>query len=136
MERPSSAWSWQPLLEDRPKDTVVPNRSSTVDLLRAWQTGLVSSESPLELLELLLGEDAEALGSEEESVDDAEALGEPVIAMPPCTSEATVPVPDTTWAHAAVVQAASTRALPARIRRAVMNRSSLAVRVIMWRVTW
>jgi hypothetical protein len=77
------------------------------------------------------------LGSEEESsVDDAEALGELVIEPPPWTSEATVPVPDTTCAHAAVVQAASSRALPARIRRAVMNRSSLAVRVIMWRVTW
>jgi hypothetical protein len=136
MERPSSAWIWHPLLEDRPKDTLEPNADSTADWLIAWQTALGLPSPPLspplssELLAEVLGSDDE----EEESDGSGESLGDAVTLAPPWTSEATAPVPVIVWAQAAVVQAASSKASPARIRRAVMYRSSLVVRVVRRRI--
>jgi hypothetical protein len=134
MERPSSARIWQPLLDERPKVTPVPKAVSTADLSIAWQTGLGSSLPEVELEEDD-GEDEVDVSVSVGDGDDPVAVGELVRPPPPdCTSEATVPVPDTTWAQAAVVQAANSRARLARIRRAVMNRSSLVLRVVMRRV--
>jgi hypothetical protein len=107
----------------------VPNADSTADLSRALHTGLTSpplSSPPSPPLLSVDSDDEGELGSEE-SLDDAELLGDAVI-DPPWRSGAAEPEPETTCAQAAVVKAASSRASPGRIRRAVMDRSSLVVR--------
>src|SRR5512133_2591380 len=125
IERPSSAWIWQPLPDERPNETLVPNADSTADLSRALHTGLTSP--PLSPPLSPLDSDDEGELASEESLDDAELLGDAVI-DPPWSSGAAEPEPETTCAQAAVVKAASSRASPDRIRRAVMDRSSIVVR--------
>jgi hypothetical protein len=75
MERPSSASIWQPLLDDRPKETLLPKTLSTADLSSAWHTGLVF---PPPLSSPPLSEDGEAdvLGDEEDDESSDEG-GEP-----------------------------------------------------------
>src|SRR5829696_6785005 len=134
MDRPSDARSWQPLLCERPKDTVVPNAASTAFLSIASQTGLVSLDPDgLDDADGLLLSSSSSLG---DSVGEEDGMGDPLRPPEPAgTSAATVPVPSTTWAHAAAVLAASNRASPARIRRALIYRSSPRLRVGIWWVT-
>src|SRR5215207_4234831 len=121
MDRPSEARNWQPLLCERPKDTVVPNVASTASLFIASQTGLVPLDPDG------LGEaDGRLPSSSSPAEEDGDGVGDPLSPPDPAgTSAATVPLPSTTWAQAAAVLAASNRANPARIRRALIYRSSL-----------
>ena len=84
IERPSSAWIWQPLLEERPNETLLPNAVSTADLSSAWHTGLVSP-LPLPLPPPLSSsgeDDEEVLGADDESSDGVgESDGEAVIRL-------------------------------------------------------
>src|SRR5215213_1357241 len=89
IERPSSARIWQPLVDDRPKDTSVPNRSSTADLSSAWHTRLDASSSESELDGELLEEVLVGAGT------DPLTVGAPVSSPPPVgTSAAIVPDPE------------------------------------------
>jgi hypothetical protein len=79
IERPSAASIWQPLLEDRPKETLLPKALSIADLSSAWHTGLVSS---LPLPPLLSSppssedDEADEFGVDEED-GSSEEVGEP-----------------------------------------------------------
>jgi len=78
IERPSSASIWQPLLDDRPKETLLPKALSTADLSSAWHTALVASPPPPSSPPPSSEEEDEtdALGDEEEG-ESFEGVGEP-----------------------------------------------------------